>query len=87
MISHGHPPLNTYVIEHHPRILKILTQLHSLDKIKSKHNSIDGHLEQINLMPNLLIKKIIILNIIVTRKSLQFEDTIKGAWVIEMMFQ
>jgi hypothetical protein len=53
------------VIEHHPRTLQIITQLHLLDQIKSKGSSINGHLEQINLLPSLLTRKTTILNIIV----------------------
>jgi len=68
MIGHDHPSLNTfYTIEHHPRILQIVTQLHSLNQIESRRNSSDGHLEQINLLPNLLTKKIVVLNIVITR--------------------
>jgi hypothetical protein len=53
------------VIEHHPHTLQIITQLRLLDQIKSEGSSINGHLEQINLLPSMLTKKTIILNIVV----------------------
>jgi hypothetical protein len=56
-----------HVIEHHPHILQTIIRLHLVDQIKSERNSIDGHLEQINLLPNLLTRKIIVLNIVVTK--------------------
>ncbi len=68
MIGHYHPSLNTFdMIEHHPCILQIVAQLYSSNQIKSRHNSSDGYLEQINLLPNLLTKKIVVLNIVITR--------------------
>jgi hypothetical protein len=53
-------------------ILKIIIWLHSLDEIKSRCNSINRHLEQINLLPNLLTRKIIVLDIIITKQCFQF---------------
>ncbi len=71
--SHGRPSLNMfYMIKHHPHILEVITRLHPLDQIKYGCNSIDKHLEQINLLPNMLTRKTLILNIIVTRKCFQF---------------
>jgi hypothetical protein len=71
--GHGHPSLNTiYITKHHPCILEIIIQLHPSNQIKSRWNSIDKHLEHINLMPNLLTRKTYFLNIVVTRQCLQF---------------
>ncbi len=65
---HGHPSLNTlYVIKHHPHILLIIIHLYSLDHIKFKHSSINGHLEQINFVLSPLTKKPIVFNIIITK--------------------
>ncbi len=86
--SHGHPSLNTlYVIKHHARILQIIFRLHSPDKIKYEHSSINIHLEQINLLPSLLTMKTIVLNVFVTKKCFQFEDTVNEDQIIGMMFQ
>ncbi len=64
--SHARSSLNMIdVIEHHPHTLQIITQLRLLDQIKSEGSSINGHLEQINLLPSMLTKKTIILNIVV----------------------
>jgi hypothetical protein len=80
MIGHGCPSLNTlYMIEHHPHILKIVTRSDSPNEIKFGRNSIVRHHKQINLLPSLLTKKTIVLNIVITRQCLQFEDTIEGA--------
>jgi hypothetical protein len=47
--GNSHPSLNMlYVIKHHKHILQIITYLHLLNQIEFGHNSIDGHLEQIN---------------------------------------
>jgi hypothetical protein len=68
MIGHGHSSLNMfYIIEHHPCILQIITRMHLSNQIKSGRSSIDEHLEQINLLPNLLTRKTIVLNIVITR--------------------
>jgi hypothetical protein len=84
--GHGRPSLNTFFfIEHHPCILQIITQLHLWDQTKTRHSSIDGHLEQINLLPSLLTMKTTILNIVVTKQCFQFENIIKGARIIETM--
>jgi hypothetical protein len=53
--------------------LKIVIRLHLLDEIKSGRKSINGHLEQINLIPSLLTKKIIFMDIIITKQCPQFE--------------
>lgn len=88
MRSHGRPSLNSfYMIEHHPYILQIITQLLSLDHIKYGCNSTNKHLEQINFLPNLLTRKTIVLNIIVTKQCLQFQDIVNGARVIKTMLQ
>jgi hypothetical protein len=64
MIGHGRPSLNWFsMIEHHPHILQIIIWLHSSDHIKSRHSSTNGHLEQINLLPNLLTMKTIVLDV------------------------
>jgi hypothetical protein len=84
--SHGCPSLNMfYMIKHHPHISQIITWLHLLDQIKSRRSSIDEHLKQKNLLPSLLTRKTTVLNIIVTKQCFQFEDIIKGVWVIGMM--
>jgi hypothetical protein len=47
IMGHGCPSLNTlYMIEHHPRILKIITRLDLLDEIKFGHNSISNILNK-----------------------------------------
>ncbi len=54
------------------------------------HNALNFcvlHLEQIKLLPSLFTKKIVVLNIVITKQCFQFKDTVKGARVIETMLQ
>jgi hypothetical protein len=51
-MGNSHPSLNMlYMIKHHKHILHIITQLHLLNQIEFGRSSIDGHLEQMNLLP------------------------------------